>query len=129
MANAAIVTGVMAASAPPAIIISAAPLLIISVASPIAFVLLAHADVTHRLGPLAPKFIATCPAAVSGSIIGTMNGLTRLGPFLVSIEASFSRVLTPPIPVPIITPVRVLFESVISRSASSSASSVAATAN
>ena len=44
--------------------------------------------------------MAIWPVAVSGSIIGTANGLTRRGPFFSSTVFSASRVWIPPMPLP-----------------------------
>ena len=48
----------------------------------------------------------TCPLAMLGSIIGTKNGLSRSGPRLSMTSNPTFVVVTPPIPVPIITPAR-----------------------
>ena len=42
---------------------------------------LAQAVTTAMFGPLAPRRIAMYPAGMLVIIIGTMKGLTRLGPF------------------------------------------------
>ena len=80
-ANAAIVSGVTAASVPPAITTSAVPSRIRRTPSPMACAPAAHAVATHRLGPVHPSCIATTPAVALGIIMGTKNGLTRDGPF------------------------------------------------
>ncbi|EAL13276.1 hypothetical protein protein [Bacillus cereus G9241] len=78
--------------------------------------------------PFAPVAIDTWPAAISGIIIGTKNGLTRRGPFSVKILNCSSYVSIPPIPEPIHTPIRGPFSSVISSFASATAIFAAATA-
>ena len=72
--------GVILASAPPQIIASAFPSWSNLKESPIAFEPAAQAVETEELGPFAPKAIAANPVAIFGIIIGTVNGLTLLGP-------------------------------------------------
>ncbi len=50
----AIVSGVMVASAPPAIIRSASPRSMVRVASPMAWALEEHAETVAKLAPMAP---------------------------------------------------------------------------
>ena len=71
----------MHASVPPVITTSALPSRISRAASPIACALAAHAVAMHRFGPVQPNCIATVPAVAFVIIIGTKNGLTRVGPF------------------------------------------------
>ena len=74
--NAAMHSGVIAASVPPATTTSASPRSIIRLASPIAWLPVAHADETLKPGPWAPSSIAIMPAAALGIIIGTNSGDT-----------------------------------------------------
>ena len=72
-----------------------------------------QAVTTAWLGPLNPWRIDTCPDARLIRAEGMKNGLIRLGPLSRRRIDASSMVLSPPIPEPIMTPVR-------SRSASSS---------
>ena len=67
--------------------------------------LLEQAEVAQKLGPLAPKRIETCPEAESAIIIGTRKGLTLSGPFCDRFKICSWRVVSPPTPLPIITPI------------------------
>ena len=127
--NPAIPIGQTAASVPPATITSARPRRIISSASPIESVPVAQAETVEKLGPFAPIIIETCPEAMSPSIIGTRNGLTRFGPLLSMISCCSVIVMIPPTPLPIRTPTRAASSAAISMPASSSASTVASQAN
>ena len=89
----------------------------------------AQAATTAKLGPWNPYLMAICPAAVSVSIIGTANGLTRRGPSS-STTLFVSRIVPiPPTPLPITTPMREAVAGVAVRPASCNASSAAASAN
>ena len=46
-----------------------------------ALALAAHAVEMQRFGPVQPSCIAIGPAVAFAIIIGTRNGLTRVGPF------------------------------------------------
>jgi hypothetical protein len=71
------------------------------------------------LGPRAPERIAIVPAAVFDSIFGTNIGLTRPGPLSRYRGYSSAQVSAPPIPDPIMTPVRSASTRVIRSSPSS----------
>ena len=98
--NAAMHSGVIAASVPPATTMSASPRSIIRFASPIAWLPVAHADDTLNPGPWAPRSIAIWPAAALGIIIGTNSGDTARTPPLMNARHSSSSVFRPPTPVP-----------------------------
>src|SRR5438034_8422221 len=102
----AIVSGMMMASAPPAIMTSASPRWMSRRASPIAWLPVAQAVMTAEFGPFAPKRIDTSPDAMFTIIIGMKNGDTRSGPFSRRVSWFASRVWMPPIPEPISTPKR-----------------------
>ena len=78
--NPAKAMGVMGASLPPATMAWASPLAMSSEAIPIASAPLEQEEVVQKLGPLAPRSMDTCPAAISEIIMGTRKGLTREGP-------------------------------------------------
>ena len=105
-ANAAIDVGVIAASVPPHTTTSALPSRIIRSPSPIALAPDAQAVDTQRLAPVKPCFIDTRPAVALTIIIGTRNGLTRLGPRSRWTPICASSVVRPPTPVPAITATR-----------------------
>ena len=67
--------GFKLASDPPASITSASPNSIVRAAVPMLWVDAAQAVVMVELGPLSPKLIAICPAAMLGMIIGASSGL------------------------------------------------------
>ena len=69
------------------------------------------------------------PEALSESIIGTRNGLTRSGPRARKTSTCSSKVPIPPMPVPIKIPTRSRLDSSMVRPACARASSVAAVAN
>ena len=77
----------------------------------------------QRAGPVKPNRIEIIPAAVFGIIIGTKNGLTRLGPRARKVDSFSSMVSRPPTPVAAITADRL--GSAPSSPASLSASAVA----
>ena len=99
-------TPVTIASAPPAIITSASPYLIRRAASPIACAPVAQAVTTEWFGPLKPKRMLTCPEIRLISAPGMKKGDTRLGPRSLISTAVSAIEVRPPIPDPIITPVR-----------------------
>ena len=93
-------------SQPPATITSASPYAINRAAKPIAWVAVVQAVEVARFNPLIPWRIATCPAAIFTMAEGTKNGEILRGPSLLSFTAVSSMVVIPPIPEPIITPIR-----------------------
>ena len=99
-------TGTTEASAPPATITSASPYLMIRQASPMAWAPVAQAVTTAWFGPLKPWRIDTWPETRLISAEGMKNGLTRRGPFSCSSMAVSAMVPRPPMPEPIMTPVR-----------------------
>jgi hypothetical protein len=96
----------MAASAPPAIIMSASFLRMISRASPIAWLAVAQAVTTERLGPFRPYSMEKYPDNMFGMIAGIRNGVTRLCPRASRVRCSLVMVAIAPMPVPRITPKR-----------------------
>ena len=72
--------------------------MIAQIASPMAFVPVAQAVTTARFGPRMPISIATVPPAVSGSIIGIRNGLSRDSPRSARTPNCSETVPIPPIP-------------------------------
>ena len=68
------VSGMMIASDPPAIMTSASPRWMIFIASPIAWLPVAHAVTIDEFGPLAPKRIEISPEAMFTMSIGMKNG-------------------------------------------------------
>ena len=129
--NPATAMGQMGASAPPAMATSTSPRRSISNAMPIASAPDEHAVTVHRFGPCAPKMMLTCPGPMSASIIGTRNGLTRLGPRSASTPHCSDSVMMPPMPEPMTAAARVGSTAPPRRSrfACSSACAVAPTAN
>ena len=99
-------TPVSAASVPPATTTSASPRVIIRSASPIAWPPVAHAELTEKPGPCAPRRIAITPAAALGIIIGTKCGDTARSPPSKKLKHCCSSVASPPTPVPTSTPRR-----------------------
>ena len=97
----AIPSGVIVDSVPPAIMTSASPFFIILNASPIECVPVAHAVTAQLLGPLAPSFIDTCPAARFIITIGIKKGVILSGPFSFRILCQCSIAGSPPMPEPI----------------------------
>src|SRR5438093_911182 len=77
--NPAMQSGMMMASAPPAIMTSASPRWMIFVASPMAWLPVAHAVTTDEFGPLAPKRMEIRPDAMLMISMGMKNGETRSG--------------------------------------------------
>ena len=65
---------------------------------------LEQADVMQRFGPFSPRAIETCDEAISVIIMGTRNGCTLFGPWFSSTLICSKRVVRPPIPLPITTP-------------------------
>ena len=102
----AAVISLMVASAPPAIMASACPWRIILNASPMALVPDAHAVTAGIAEFLQLKRIAIIPDAILAIIIGIKYGETLRGPFSKRAVCSVMKVLIPPIPEPIYTPMR-----------------------
>ena len=96
-------SGVIPASVPPAIATSTRPSRIRRQASPMASLDDAQAVTTQKQGPLAWNRIAMLPATSFMIIMGTNSGCTALGPRSMSLRSVFSRVSTPPMPLPMIT--------------------------
>src|SRR2546428_6570596 len=119
--NPAMQSGMMMASAPPAIMTSASPRWMIFVASPMAWLPVAHAVTTDELGPLAPKRMEIRPDAMLMISMGMKNGETRSGPLALSTSWVSRSVVMPPMPEPTRTPKRVLSTCSRSRPASSTA--------
>src|SRR5438093_1454027 len=105
-ANAATVSGRVAASDPPTMARSSNPSRIIRYPSPTAWAPDAHADTMQKFGPIKPNAIAMWPAAALAMSAGTMNGLTRPGPFSSRTLCWFNSHSIPPIPVANTTPPR-----------------------
>src|SRR4029453_8519754 len=120
--------GVMAASEPPAIITSASPRLRISNASPTAGAEAEHALQVAEFGPLAPKRIATWPAARLMIAEGMKNGEILRGPPSSSALCSRSMAVNPPMPDAMNTPALGASSGVIWSEASSIANCDAAIA-
>ena len=104
--NPAIPISEIGASAPPATMTSASPKAISRAASPIAWAPVEQAVTTAWFGPLKPNRIDTCPLTRLMSEPGMKNGDTRLGPRSLISTAVSAIEVSPPIPDPIITPVR-----------------------
>src|SRR6266851_396878 len=98
--------GVIAASDPPAIMMSASPRRMISKASPIACADAEHAVQVAVLGPLAPYRIDTWPAARLMIADGMKKGEILRGPPSSRALCSRSIVVNPPIPDAMNTPTR-----------------------
>ena len=96
----------IAASVPPASMMSASSRRIVSHASPIAWAPVAHAETVAKFGPSIPNAIATCPEPTFAMPIGMKNGLIRSGPRSAMSRTFSNRVQTPPSPEPRMTPVR-----------------------
>ncbi len=75
-------------------------------ASPMAFVLVAHAVTTGSVGPFALWRMDTCPAAMFAMIMGTRYGLTLRAPPSARRLTCASVVPMPPMPEPTYTPRR-----------------------
>ena len=98
--------GVMAASVPPAIITSASPYLMTRAASPMECALVVQAVQVASFGPLALLRMLTCPAARFTMAAGIKNGEILRGPPFSRLECSRSMTSKPPMPEPMLTPVR-----------------------
>ena len=96
----------MGLSAPPATITSASSSAIKRAASPMACAPVEQAVTTAWLGPFRPYLMLTCPLTKLISAPGIKKGDTRRGPFSFSNTAVSAIEFNPPMPDPIITPVR-----------------------
>ena len=121
------ISGVIAASVPPARTTSACPRLIVAAASPIAVEPVAHAETGAKFGPVIPSWIAIWPLAVSTSADGMKKGETRSAPRSRKTRCCSTIVAIPPIA----EPTRIATRAGSNRSipASVHASWAAATAN
>jgi hypothetical protein len=102
-AKAAMATGTTTASAPPASTTSEVPSRISRAPSPTAWVPAAQAVAMQMLGPVQPSSMATMAGVALGIIIGTRNGVTRLGPRSMRTRSCSSSVARPPMPTPATT--------------------------
>ena len=85
--SAANATGKMAASVPPATTTSTSPCSMSRCASTNACTPAAQAATEVMTGPVIPFWMLIWHAAIDGDIIGTVNGLTRSGPFVISVTS------------------------------------------
>ncbi len=97
-------------------------------AVPMALVPAAQAVTVQLMGPLAPYRMETCPAARLGRTAGIVKGESLLGPLCSRTVCSFSMVLSPPMPEPMIVPTRSALPSSIASPESSMAMSAQARA-
>ena len=116
-----------AASVPPATITSASPKAISRAASPMACTPVAQAVTAEWFGPLKPYRIETWPEARLTRAEGIKNGESRRVRPAWTSEAASWMVSSPPIPLPIMTPVRHCASSVSATQPLSSTASAAAT--
>ena len=98
--------GVMAASVPPAIMTSASPYLMTRAASPMECALVVQAVQVASFGPLALWRMLTCPAARLTMAAGMKKGEILRGPPFSRLLCSRSMTSNPPMPEPMLTPVR-----------------------
>ena len=103
-ANPPMPSGVIAASAPPAIIASVSPMRIDFTASPMACADVEHADTGDQFGPLHPYLMVTSPGAMLMIIWRMKKGERRSKPFSSAFLCCSSSEPSPPIPEPMITP-------------------------
>ena len=127
--RAAKATGRMADSVPPATTTSTSPCSMSRWASTKACTPAAHAATEVMTGPVIPFWMLIWQAAIDGDIIGTMNGLTRSGPFVMSVTSPPATSWRPPPPVFMTTATSSRLCGPISRPASSIAWRAAATAS
>ena len=121
---------VSVASAPPVTTASASPYWIMRAARPIACPLEAQADATANACPWMPCRIDTAAAAALGMYIGIPSGEIRIGPFSRITSRFVCTVVKPPIPVAMISPMRIgSYGWPSDQPASAIASSAATTAN
>ncbi len=125
--KAAMATGVIPASAAPAMATSHRPDATRRAAYPMLWAPAAQAVVTVSDGPCQPRRIDTAAAPALDIIMGTRRGETRRGPFSAKTWIWLSRDSRPPTPVPITTPERP--GSAFSSPASSTAIEATATLN
>ena len=96
----------IAASVPPASMMSASPRRMVSHDSPIAWAPVAQADTVAKFGPSIPNAIATWPEPTFAMPIGMKNGEIRSGPRSAMSRTLSNSVATPPSPEPRMQPVR-----------------------
>jgi len=99
-------SGVRAASAPPVTTASASPWRIARIAVPIASAPDEHAETVPNAGPRRPWRMLSAAAAALPIISGTASGDTCLGPWSNNVRSLASIVPMPPMPVPMIEPIR-----------------------
>ncbi len=128
-ASAAKLTGRIALSVPPATTTSTSPCSMRRWASTKAWTPAAQAATEVMTGPRIPFWMLIWQAAMEGDIIGTMNGLTRAGPFASRVSWPNATSPMPPPPVFMTTATSSRLWSLIASAASSSAWRAAATAN
>src|SRR5208282_1496419 len=120
--------GVMAASAPPAIMTSASWCWMMRKESPMEWALVVQAVAVASFGPLAPNLMETCPAARLTMEAGMKKGEIRRGPPSSNAVCSRSITSNPPMPEPMCTPTFSAISGVIWSCDIFSASSAAAIA-
>src|SRR3954453_20095195 len=128
-ANAAIGSGWIAASVPPATTTSARPSRIWSSPRAIASLPEAHAETGVMTAARAPTYRLMFAAGALGISIGTASGDTRRGPLVIRLSYPSRSVVTPPMPEAIATPSRSRSRSAPSRPACFQASIAATIAN
>ena len=127
--SAANATGRMAASVPPVTTTSTSPCSMSRCASTKACTPAAQAATEVMTGPVIPFWMLIWQAAIDGDIIGTVNGLTRSGPFVISVTSPCVTSSRPPPPVLTTTATSSRLCSPIASPASSIAWRAAATAS
>jgi hypothetical protein len=98
--------GAMAASDPPASMASVSPTRIDFHASPMAWAEVEQAETGDQLGPLAPYLMLIRPGAMLMIIWRMKKGDSRSNPFSRPLRCCSSSEVSPPIPLPTITPTR-----------------------
>ena len=98
--------GEIAASAPPHTITSASPYSIMRALVPMACSPVVQAVTMAILGPLKPNLIDTWPEIMLMMLAGMKNGVIRRGPRLVSSVCVSSIMAKPPMPEPMLQPIR-----------------------
>ncbi len=106
--NPATPVGRMVASAPPQTITSASPNFMMRQASPMLWLEVAQAVTMDMFGPPRPYSMEMRPEAMLLIMYGIMKGDTRAGPLERSVACWLSSVPRPPMPLPTMTPMRVL---------------------
>jgi hypothetical protein len=105
-AKAALASGVSAASEPPVTTASASPAWIMRADAPIAWAPAAQADRIEYECPRSLWRMATAAAPALPIMSGTASGETRSAPFSIRVSLPCSSVPMPPIPVPMMQPMR-----------------------